>query len=156
MAMIEPNPRDIWPALPFPEWKETCATLHMWTQIVGKIRLSLSPWTNHSWHVTLYVTARGLTTSLVPIGNILFQIDFDFVEHIVRIQTSDGREKNVRLVPKSVAQFYAELMSALRELNITVEINTTPNEVDPAIPFEKNETNAAYDPKYARRFWQIL
>jgi len=93
---------------------------------------------------------------LVPIGNILFQIDFDFVEHIVRIQTSDGREKNVRLVPKSVAQFYAELMSALRELNITVEINTTPNEVDPAIPFEKNETNAAYDPKYARRFWQIL
>src|SRR5206468_3305831 len=114
---------DVWPALPFAAWKETCATLHMWTQIVGKVRLTLSPWTNHSWHVTLYLTARGLTTSPISFGARLFQIDFDFVEHALRIQTSDGREKIIRLAPKSVAEFYGEVMSALRGLNISVEIN---------------------------------
>ena len=155
MNQIDTND-DIWPALPFPEWKETCATLHMWTQIVGKIRLTLTPWTNHSWHVTLYLTATGLTTSPIPLGQRLFQIDFDFVEHALRIQTNDGRRKDLRLVPKSVAQFYSELMGTLGELNIPVEINTTPNEVDPAIPFEKNETNSAYDPEYANRFWRVL
>lgn len=150
------NGHENWPALPFPEWKGTCATLHMWTQIVGKVRLTLSPWTNHSWHVTLYVTVRGLTTSPIPFGKLLFQIDFDFVEHVVRIQANDGQEKSIRLAPKSVAQFYDEMMRALRELNISVEINSVPNEVDPAIPFEKNETNAAYDPEYANRFWRVL
>src|ERR1700740_1700597 len=95
----------IWPALPFELWKETYATLHMWTQIVGKIRLTLSPWTNHSWHVTLYVTARGLTTSPIPAGARVFQIDFDFIEHVLRIQTSDGSGKTIRLAPKSVAMF---------------------------------------------------
>lgn len=150
------NGREDWPALPFSEWKETCATLHMWTQIVGKIRLTLSPWTNHSWHVTLYVTASGLTTSPIPLGQLVFQIDFDFIKHVLRIQTCDGREKAIPLVPKTVAQFYNELMRALIELNIAVGINTTPNEVDPAIPFEKNEINADYNPDYANRFWRVL
>src|SRR5882762_8097086 len=120
---------DIWPALPFSEWKGTCETLHMWTQIVGKVRLALSPWTNHSWHVTLYVTARGLTTSPIPFGARVFQIDFDFVDHLLRVQTSDGREKIISLAPKSVSKFYREVMGALRELDLSVEINTTPNEV---------------------------
>jgi hypothetical protein len=147
---------EIWPPLPFAEWKETCATLHMWTQIVGKVRLILSPWTNHSWHVTLYVTARGLTTSPISFGARVFQIDFDFVDHVLRIQISDGREKIIRLAPKPVAAFYSEVMSALRELDLSAEINTTPNEVDPAIPFEQNERNSSYDREYANRFWRVL
>jgi hypothetical protein len=148
--------RTVWPALPFTEWKETCATLHMWTQIVGKIRLSLTPWTNHSWHVTLYVTSRGLTTSPIPSASSIFQIDFDFIEHVLRIQSDNGLEKIIRLAPKSVSAFYAEVMRALGELNLPVEIKTTPNEVDPAIPFEKDEKHAAYDPEYANRFWRVL
>jgi hypothetical protein len=145
---------EVWPALPFSEWKATCKTLHMWTQVVGKIRLALTPWINHSWHVTLYLTARGLTTSPIYIGQRVLQIDFDFVEHVLRIQ-SDA-EKTVALAPKSVAAFYREVMKALDDLKVDVEINTTPNEVDPAIPFEKNETDAAYDPEYANRFWRVL
>ena len=147
---------EIWPALPFSEWKETCKTLHMWTQVVGKVRLSLTPWTNHSWHVTLYLTARGLTTSPMYFGARVLQIDFDFVDHILRLQTGEGIEKIIRLTPKSVATFYREVMGALRELEMPVEINTTPNEVDPAIPFEQNEKDAAYDPEYANRFWRVL
>jgi hypothetical protein len=147
---------DAWPALPFSKWKETCGTLHMWTQIVGKVRLALAPWTNHSWHVTLYLTARGLTTSPIPFGARVFQIDFDFVDHVLRIQTSDGREKVISLAPKSVAKFYSEVMNALRELDLAVEINTTPNEVDPAIPFEQNKKNSSYDPEYSNRFWRVL
>jgi hypothetical protein len=150
----------VWPALPFHEWKETCATLHMWTQIVGKVRLALAPWTNHSWHVTLYLTARGLTTSPIPFGTRVFQIDFDFVDHVLRIQTGStslrATERVIALAPKSVAQFYREVMEALRELDLPVEINTTPNEVDPAIPFEQNEKDASYDPEYANRFWRVL
>lgn len=147
---------EVWPSLPFAEWKETCATLHMWTQIVGKIRLALTPWTNHSWHVTLYVTARGLTTSPIPSGTRIFQIDFDFIDHVLRIQSDNGLEKIIRLTQKSVAVFYKEVMTALRELNLPVEINTTPNEVDPAIPFEKNEKNSGYEPEQANRFWRVL
>ena len=147
---------NVWPALAFAEWKGTCATLHMWTQIVGKVRLTLSPWTNHSWHVTLYVTARGLTTSPIPFGARVFQIDFDFVEHLLRIQVDDGRERRIPLVPKSVAAFYGEVMDALRELDLPVTINVTPNEVDPAIPFPQNNQDAAYDPEYANRFWRVL
>src|SRR3954454_2721138 len=128
----------------------------MWTQIVGKIRLALTPWINHSWHVTLYLAARGLTTSPMFSDARALQIDFDFIDHILRFQTSDAVEKTVRLAPKSVATFYREVMAALSELKIAVEINTTPNEVDPAIPFEKNETDAAYDPEYANRFWRVL
>jgi hypothetical protein len=147
---------EIWPALPFSEWKETCKTLHMWTQVVGKIRLALTPWTNHSWHVTLYLTARGLTTSPMYFGARALQIDFDFVDHVLRLQAGEGIEKIIQLTPKSVATFYREVMGALRELEMPVEINTTPNEVDPAIPFEQNEKDAAYDPEYANRFWRVL
>jgi hypothetical protein len=154
-----------WPALPFAEWKDTAKTLHMWTQIVGKIRLALTPWINHSWHVTLYLTARGLTTSPMYVGSRVLQIDFDFVEHVLRIiggttavSSHDGKgsEKTIALGPKPVAQFYREIMTALRELEIPVKINTTPNEVDPAVPFEKNETDASYDPEFANRFWRVL
>jgi hypothetical protein len=147
---------DIWPALSFSEWKATCKTLHMWTQIVGKIRLALTPWTNHSWHVTLYLTARGLTTSPIFFGGRVLQIDFDFVDHVLRLQTGEGIRKNIKLAPKSVAAFYREVMDALGELEIAIEINTTPNEVDPAIPFEKNEKDSAYDSDYANRFWRVL
>ena len=128
----------------------------MWTQVVGKVRLALTPWTNHSWHVTLYVTARGLTTSPMFFKARALQIDFDFIDHILRFQTGDAAEKTVRLEPKSVATFYREMMAALSDLKIAVEINTTPNEVDPAVPFEKNETDTAYDPEYANRFWRVL
>jgi hypothetical protein len=152
-----PNPavEEVWPALPFPEWKETAKTLHMWTQVVGKVRLALSPWTNHSWHVTLYLTARGLTTSPIYFDSRPLQIDFDFVDHILRIQAA-GKEENISLKPKSVAAFYREVMAALHKAEIPVEINTTPNEVDPAIPFEQNETDSAYDPESANRFWRVL
>jgi len=148
--------KDIWPALPFSEWKATAKTLHMWTQIVGKIRLALTPWINHSWHVTLYLTARGLTTSPVPFGTGVFEIRFDFVSHELRLLSSDGLLKVIPLVPQTVAQFYGAVMSALRDLGIEAHFSTTPNEVDPAIPFEKNETDAAYDPEYANHFWRVL
>ena len=146
----------LWPSLPFPEWKETARTLHMWTQIVGKIRLALTPWTNHSWHVTLYLTSRGLTTSPIPHGTKTFEIRFDFIDHQLRILTSGGEIRAIKLRPLSVAAFYREVMNALADLEMPVEINTTPNEVDPAIPFEKNETDSAYDPEYANRFWRVL
>src|ERR1044072_5340069 len=119
---------EIWPALPFAEWKGTAKTLHMWTQIVGKVRLALTPWINHSWHVTLYVTARGLTTSPMFVGARVLQIDFDFIDHFLRFQTGDGIQKTIALAPKSVAAFYREVMSTLADLKVAVEINTTPNE----------------------------
>ena len=150
------NRDDSWPSLPYQEWKETCATLHMWTQIVGKIRLVLTPWTNHSWHVTLYLTARGLTTSPIPHGTRLFQIDFDFIDHKLLLTTSDGALREIPLVPQSVAQFYQTLMSMLRELNLPVSINTMPNELPNPIPFERDETHRSYDPEYANRFWRVL
>jgi len=147
---------NIWPALPFSEWKATAKTLHMWTQIVGKIRLALTPWINHSWHVTLYLTARGLTTSPIPFGSRVFEIRFDFVSHELRLLTDDGRLKVIPLVPQTVAKFYGTVMSALGDLGIEAHFSTIPNEVDPAIPFEKNETDASYDPEYANRFWRVL
>ncbi|MEY2540551.1 MAG: hypothetical protein QOI22_153 [Verrucomicrobiota bacterium] len=147
---------DSWPSLPFGEWKDTCTTLHMWMQIAGKVRLALAPWTNHSWHVTLYLTARGLTTSPIPYGERLFQIDFDFIEHKLLITTAEGEIRQVELKPQSVAQFYERTMSILRELNLPVEINTTPNEVSEAIPFERDEQHRSYDPEYAHRFWHVL
>ena len=148
--------KETWPALPFSEWKDTAKTLQMWTQIVGKVRLALTPWINHSWHVTLYVTARGLTTSPMYVGARVLQIDFDFIDHLLRFRTAEGTEKTLGLAPKSVAKFYGEVMAVLSDLKIDVAINTTPNEVDPAIPFEKNETDASYDPGYANRFWRVL
>ena len=109
-----------WPALPFPEWKETAETLHMWTQIVGKLRLTLSPWTNHSWHVTLYVNSRGLTTSPIPCGARTFEIQFDFIDHQLRIETSDGERRMIELKSRSVADFYRTVMKNLDELHLPV------------------------------------
>jgi len=148
--------KNIWPALPFQEWKETSETLHMWTQIVGKIRLALTPWTNHSWHVTLYLTARGLTTSPIPFGARVFEIRFDFVSHELRVITDDGGLKVIPLAPQSVAQFYRAVLGALRELGIEAHFSTTPNEVQDPIPFDQDEKHAAYDREYANRFWRAL
>jgi len=118
-----------WPALPFAEWKDTTMTLHMWTQIVGKIRLTLSPWTNHSWHVTLYVTSRGLTTSPIPHGTRTLEILFDFIDHQLRILTSDGKSQIIELKPQSVAKFYETVMKTLNDLELPVTINMMPNEI---------------------------
>jgi hypothetical protein len=145
-----------WPNLPLEEWKDTHDTLHMWTQIVGKIRMVQSPWVNHSWHVALYLTARGLTTSPIPYGDRLFQIDFDFIDHQLLIQTSDGVVRAIALRPRAVADFYHEVMNALNEIGILVRIHTTPNEIADAIPFEQDTTHAAYDAEYANRFWRVL
>lgn len=125
-----------WPDLPFDEWKETCATLHMWSQIVGKIRLVQSPPLNHSWHVSLYVTARGLTTSLIPDGSRAFEIDFDFIDHRLEIRTSDAMTRSMVLQPRSVADFYQELFAHLADLGFHIKIHAKPNEIIDAIPFE--------------------
>ena len=143
-----------WPDLPFQEWKDTYATLHLWTQIVGKIRLVQTPWINHSWHSALYVTSRGLTSSPIPYQAGTFQIDFDFIDHKLVIQTSDDGIRTIPLEPRTVADFYHELNRKLTELNLNVKIHTTPNEVINAIPFEKDYEHAAYEPDYANRFWQ--
>jgi hypothetical protein len=151
--MSRDNP---WPSLPFNEWKDTCATLHLWTQIVGKVRLVQTPWINHSWHVTLYLTARGLTTSPIPHGSHTFEIRFDFIDHKLRILKSDGSGRDIELKPQSVAQFYEKTMSILRELALPVSINTTPNEIPNPIPFERDDVQRAYDREYANRFWRAL
>jgi len=150
------NTSEDWPPLAFTSWKDTCATLHMWTQIIGKIRLSLAPWTNHSWHVTLYVTARGLTTSPIPYDRRVFEIRFDFVDHTLRILTADGKVEEAALEPRSVADFYRIVMAKMNDLGLRVNINTTPNEVADATPFEKDEAHRAYDPAAANRFWRVL
>ena len=145
-----------WPSLAFEAWKDTYATLHMWTQIVGKIRLVQTPWVNHQWHVTLYVTTRGLTTSPITYGTRTFQIDFDFIDHRLVIQTSEGAIKTLALQPRSVADFYKELLANLSDLGINVKIHTTPNEIADAIPFERDHIHASYDAEYANRFWRVL
>ena len=145
-----------WPELNFADWKETCATLHMWTQIVGKIRLTQTPWTNHSWHVTLYLTSRGLTTSPVPHGNDTFEIYFDFIDHNLRILKSNGSHRVVEQKPRSVADFYKAVMTALDELELPVKIDMLPNEIPDPIPFDQDEKHRSYDPEYANRFWRVL
>jgi hypothetical protein len=147
---------DLWPALPYDAWKDTCATLHLWTQIVGKVRLALTPWVNHSWHATLYATSRGLTTSPIPHDGRVFQIDFDFIDQVLQIRTSDGAERRLSLVPRSVADFHDALLEALAELDIAVPIHGSPNEVPDAIPFREDREHAAYDAEYAHRFWRAL
>ena len=147
---------DAWPSLPLEAWQDTYTTLHMWTQIIGKIRLVQTPWINHSWHVPLYLTARGLTTSPMPYGNRIVQIDFDFVGHQLIIATSDGQTQTITLEPRSVADFYAAVMAALAELDIAIAINTLPNEIADPIPFDQDETHAAHDADSANRFWRIL
>jgi hypothetical protein len=144
------------PPLPFAEWRETAATLHMWTQIVGKVRLTQTPWVNHSWHVTLYVTARGLTTSPIPHGLSTFEIVFDFIDHQLRIEKSDGTRRTIELKPRSVAEFYRMVMEALGDLDLSVNINTMPNEIENPIPFDQDEEHRSYDREYANRFWRVL
>lgn len=145
-----------WPELPTAAWRESCATLQLWTQIVGKIRLSRSPWLNHSWHVTLYVSARGLTTSPIPDGRRNFEIAFDFIDHVLRISTSDGSERQFPLVGQSVASFYAQTLATLAELRIPVVINETPNELPEPVKFSQDTAHASYDRDAVRRFFQIL
>jgi len=145
-----------WPALPYAAWKDTLETLHLWTQVVGKVRLALTPWQNHSWHVTLYVTARGLTTSPIPYGGGDFQIDFDFIDHVLWVRLSDGRFREIKLRPMTVAQFYASLMAALAGLGIAVRINAMPNEIPGAVPFPQDSAHASYDADAVHRFWRVL
>jgi hypothetical protein len=145
-----------WPELPLQAWQDTYATLHMWTQVVGKVRLALSPPVNHWWQVPLYVNARGLTTSAIPYGDGVFDVQFDLIEHRLTIQTSWNSAKTMALKPRSVADFYAEFMAALRSLGIEVEIWSLPCEVPNPVRFELDTEHAAYDPEYAHRFWQIL
>ena len=147
---------DAWPSLPLDAWSDTYATLHLWTQIVGKIRLAQTPWTNHSWHVTLYVTARGLTTGSIPYGTRAFQIDFDFIAHELKIQSDDGRGAGFPLEPQSVGVFYRRLRAEMTKLGLEVKISPKPNEIPDAIRFDQDETHAAYDPDYAGRFWRVL
>jgi len=147
---------NVWPALPFAEWKDTAITLHMWTQIVGKIRLTLTPWTNHSWHVTLYVTSRGLTTSPIPHSVCTFEIQFDFINHQLLVDKSDGARRKLELKPQSVADFYRTLMRTLEDLDLPVTINTMPNEIENPVPLDQDEEHHSYDPEYANRFWRVL
>ncbi len=145
-----------WPALPLAEWQDTYATLHMWTQIVGKVRLARAPMLNHWWQVPLYVTARGLTTSPIPYGDVSFEISFDFLDHQLRIQTSDGAVRTLALAPRSVADFYREFMAALRALGLEIKIWTMPVEVLDPIPFDQDDKHHSYVPEQAQRFWRIL
>ena len=146
----------VWPELPLSAWADTCETLQLWTQVVGKVRLSHAPPVNHWWHVALYVTSRGLTTSPIPYGTETFEIDFDFVAHRLEIRISDGRGDGFDLASRSVADFYREFMARLRALGIETHIWTMPVEIDGAIPFEQDSRHAAYDREYAHRFWRIL
>ncbi len=155
MTQIE-TAEQSWPALPFIGWQDTCATLHMWTQVVGKIRLALEPMVNHWWQVPLYVTASGLTTSPIPYKSRSFQIDFDFCRHVLVITTSDPLRMEFALAPYSVAEFYERVMRALRDLGIEVKIWTMPVEVADAVPFEQDHDHKSYDADAAQRFWRVL
>jgi len=147
---------DEWPSLPVAEWRETRDTLHRWTQVVGKIRLALAPMVNHWWQVPLYVSARGLTTSAIPAGRRRFEIDFDFCRHELHIDSSDPDRRTIALEPKSVAEFHREVMAALADLGLEVEILARPVEVSDATPFADDEGHRAYDPDCAQRFWRLL
>ena len=153
---LNPRDREILSALPFDSWKDTLATLHMWTQIVGKVRLELCPLVNHWWNVTFYVTARGLTTSTMPFAAADVEVSFDFIDHKLLIQTCDGGTRVLALRPQSVADFYREFMAALAELGVEVKINTKPQEVPDPIPFEQDTLHASYDAEAVHRFWRIL
>ncbi len=156
---VHPDPSShtpTWPELPYAAWRETCATLHLWTQIVGKIRYARTPWLNQSWHVPLYVNARGLTTSLIPDARFPFEIEFDFLAHRLVITTIAGASAELSLEPRTVADFYAAVMAKLGELGIHVVISEFPCEIPAAIPFTRDRTHGAYDADYAQRFWRAL
>jgi hypothetical protein len=147
---------EIWPALPYEEWKDTLETFHMWTQIVGKVKLKLVPFLNEWWEVGFTVTARGLTTSTIPHSSRVFQIDFDLIDHRLDVLVNDGSSRSIDLRPRSVADFYRELMAALDELGLHVQITTTPQEVENTTPFDRDEVHASYDPEYVNRWWRIV
>jgi Family of unknown function (DUF5996) len=150
------SPAEPWPALPLEEWEDTYHTLHMWTQIVGKVRLGLAPLQNHWWNGALYVTTRGLATSPIPYNGKAFEIQFDFVDHRLEIVTSFGKKQALALEPKSVAAFYKEFLAAMRAAGIEISIDPKPQEVPNPIPFDQDEAHRSYDPEYANRLWRIL
>jgi hypothetical protein len=150
------TPDAAWPELPLSEWQDTYSTLHMWTQIVGKTRLALAPMENHWWQVALYVTPRGLTTSAIPFNERTFAVDFDFIDHALYLRVSDGATRRLELTSRSVADFYAAYMAALRDLGLNVRLMPSPVEVQTAIPFAADNTHKTYDADAAGRYWQIL
>ena len=154
--MPQNNATAKWPALAYEEWRETAQTLHLWLQIVGKIRLMRCPWLNHSWHVTLHATARGLGTPLMWHESGAFQIELDFIDHQLSIRADDGRSATLPLEPQTTATFYRKLMSELDKLGLSVQINTMPNELPDPIRFNEDEVHRWYDPEYANRYWRIL
>ncbi len=160
MNLTKSEKAQIWPELPWADWSKTADTLHLWTQIVGKTRLALTPLENHWWNVTLYVSARGLATGPIPChaGNPArqFDVEFDFLEHHLRIRHSDGRGVALPLRPQSVAEFYREYLAALASFGITPKFHPKPSEIPAAIPFPEDSVHASYDPEYAQRFWRIL
>ena len=156
MPSRSPSRPENWPSLPPAAWDETRATLHMWTQIIGKIRLAQAPMINHWWQVPLYVTSRGLTTSPIPYGPRTFQIDLDFIEHRLQISVDDGRREGFALGPRSVADFHSELMGRMRSLGLEVPIWTMPCEIEHPIRFEDDHQHSAYDSEFANRFWRVL
>ena len=150
------NAVEFWPDLPYASWRETAATLHLWTQIVGKIRLALTPWLNHGWQVPLYVTACGLGTSPIPAGNEILEIEFDFISHRLVARTSRGEMRELPLEPQTVANFYQRVIELLNGIGVAVSIHEMPNEVPNPIRFSQDRTHAAYDPAAARNFWRAL
>lgn len=147
---------ELLPELPLAEWQDTLTTLHMWSQIVGKICVEQTPLVNHFWNSTLYVTPRGLTTSILPYGERSFELEFDFIDHALLVKTDSGELKTIELYPRSVADFYGEVMKTLRELELSVEIWTMPVEVENPIRFTDDNRHVSYDAEYAHRFWRIL
>ncbi len=147
---------EAWPELPYEAWRDTCTTLHRWMQVVGKVRLAKTPWINHSWHATLYVTARGLTTSPIPYDRRIFEMEFDFIDHALVIRTGEGQVRRLPLSPQPVAEFHDAVLGALAELDLAVHIHGKPNEVPDAIPFREDRLHASYDPAFAARFWRVL
>jgi hypothetical protein len=155
-SQSDPRPSRVWPELPQSDWSATCATLQLWMQIVGKVRLALMPPINHCWGVTLYPTVRGVTTSPMPYGTRTLQIDFDFVDHVLQVEASEGVRRTISLKPMTVAEFYRQTMAALESLGTPVKIWPVPVEIADPIPFEKDDVHKAYDAEYAQRFWRIL
>jgi hypothetical protein len=147
---------DLWPELPGAAWKDTRATLHLWTQIVGKLCLATMPWLNHSWHISLRLTARGLATPVMPVGARHLQIEFDFVGHILWLRMSDGQLRQIVLTAMPVAEFYAAVLRALSELGVNIRIDNVPNEVPDAIAFDQDRAHCSYDPDFVNQFWRIL
>ena len=156
MTLPSARDYDLPPAVAFDSWKDTLATVHMWTQVVGKVRLKLCPLVNHFWNVTFYMTARGMTTGAMPYDRGTVEVRFDFIDHKLEVETSDGRSSVLALKPQSVAEFYTKFMAAFANLGVTVKIWTTPCEIPDPTPFEKDNLHAAYDPKAVNTFWHML